>query len=173
MTTLRCTAKLLKRLGIGNPGEPPPPKNILGDWFANIIYTRQGHYLLLVSERSLLPVLTTARDLHKLEPRFVSQLADVLSSLGIRQELIEREIALMAPMYYGRTNNRRVLGSLTDLVFLFKCMLAEDRDLSLIDWSLVLARTPCSPIGMDRPMNAARRLLENPHGFRVIDGGGA
>lgn len=89
MTTLRCTAKLLKRLGIANPGEPPPPKNVLGDWFANIIYTRQGHYVLLVSERSLLPVLTTARDLHNLERRFFNQLAEVLSSLGIRQELIE------------------------------------------------------------------------------------
>ena len=46
MAALRCTGKLLKRLGIRNPGEPPPPTNRLGDWFANIIYTRQGHFVL-------------------------------------------------------------------------------------------------------------------------------
>lgn len=171
MTTLRCTAKLLKRLGISEPGEPPSPNNILGDWFANIIFTRQGHYVLLVNERSLLPVLTTARDLLNLERRFFSQLAEVLSSLGIRQELIEREIALMAPMYYGRTNDRRVLGTMNDFVVSFRWELSIGRDYSLHDWSLRLAGTPCGPIGMDRPMDAARRLLENPHGFRVIEGG--
>ena len=54
MTALRCTAKLLKRLRISSPGEPPPPENRLGDWFANVVYTRDGHFVLLVSERSLL-----------------------------------------------------------------------------------------------------------------------
>jgi len=53
MTTLRCTGKLMKRLGIRNPGDPPPPENRLGDWFANILYTRHGHYVLLVSEKTV------------------------------------------------------------------------------------------------------------------------
>jgi hypothetical protein len=163
----------MKRLGIHNPGEPPPPENILGDWFANIIYTRHGHYVMLVSERSLLPILTTARDLHSLESRFMRQLEEVLSDLGVRQELIDRELSLMEPMYYGRTNSRRVLGSMNDLIFLFKWMLANGQNLTLHDYSLELARTPCGPIGGKHPEDVARRLLENPHGFRVIDGGGA
>jgi len=77
MTTLRCTGKLMKRLGIRKPGEIPPPENVLGDWFANILYTRHGHYVLLVSERSLLPILTTARDLDNLVSRFMRQLGEV------------------------------------------------------------------------------------------------
>lgn len=76
-------------------------------------------------------------------------------------------------MYYGRTNNRSVLGSMTDLIFLFKVMLADGLDLSLIDWSLRLAGTPCRPIGGKHPEVVARRLLENPRSFRVIDGGRA
>jgi hypothetical protein len=114
MTTLRCTAKLQKRLGIRNPEEPPPPENALGDWFANIFYTRHGPYILLVSERSLLPILTTARDLHNLESRFMHQLGEVLWDLGVRRELIDLELFRMEPPYYGRTNSRLVLGSMND-----------------------------------------------------------
>ena len=69
MVSLRCTAKLLERLGISKPGEPPEPTAALGDWCANIIFTPQGHYVLCVSERSLLPVMLSARDLGSLVPR--------------------------------------------------------------------------------------------------------
>lgn len=120
MTTLRCTGKLLKRLGILDPGDPPPPENVLGDWFANIIYTRHGHYILLVSERSLLPVLTTARDLDNLVPRFMKQLDDLLLALGVRRELIDHELSSMEPLRFGRTNSRSVLGTMNDFVVKFK-----------------------------------------------------
>jgi len=173
MTTLRCTGKLLKRLGISGPTEPPPPENVLGDWFANILYTRQGHYVLLVSERSLLPVLTTARDLDNLVPRFVRLLNEVLSALGVRQDRIDRELALMEPVYFGRTNSRSVLGTMNDFVVNFKYALSIGRDYSSLDWSLRLAMTPCGPINMESPDRLTRRLLENPHGFEVIDGGRA
>jgi hypothetical protein len=161
----------MKRLGIRHPGDPPPPENVLGDWYANILYTRHGHYVLLVSERSLLPILTTARDLDNLVPRFMKQLADVLAALGIRRGLIDRELSRMEPLYFGRTNSRSVLGTMNDFVVNFKYALSIGRDYSPLDWSLRLAITPCGPIDMQRPMDLARRLLENPHGFTVINGG--
>jgi hypothetical protein len=161
----------MKRMEISNPGEPPPPENVLGDWFANIIYTRQGHYVLLVSEKSLLPILTTARELDNLEQRFLNQLADVLSALGVRPELVDRELSRMTPMYYGRTNNWSVLGTMNDFVASLKYELSIGRDYSPLDWSLRLAITPCGPIDMQRPMDLAHRLLENPHGFALINGG--
>ena len=171
MTTIRCTGKLMKRLGIRDPGEPPPPENVLGDWFANILYTRQGHYILLVSERSLLPVLTTARDLDNLVPRFMRQLDEVLSALGVRRELIDRELSRMEPLYFGRTNSRSVLGTMNDFVQIFKYMLPDGQDLTLLDWSLHLAKAPCGPIEMERPYRLTRRLLENPHNFTLIESG--
>jgi len=173
MTTIRCTGKLMKRMGIRDPGEPPPPENVLGDWFANILYTRQGHYILLVSERSLLPVLTTARDLDGLVSRFMRQLDEMLSALGVRQGLIDRELSQMEPIHFGRTNSRSVLGTMNDFVQMFKYMLPGGQDLTVLDWSLHLAKVPCGPIDMERPNRLARRLLENPHDFRVLEGGGA
>jgi len=173
MTALRCTAKLLKRLGIDDPGEPPPPQNSLGDWFSNVIYSREGHFVILVSERSLLPIVTTARDLDGLELRLQRHLNDLLWALKVPQKLIDRELSQMAPLYYGRTNSRVVLGSMNDFVQMFRHMLPRHPESTPLDWSLHLAHTPCGPLGMEQPEVVAPRLLMNPHDFRVLDGGNA
>jgi len=127
-------------------------------------------YVLLVSERSLLPVLTTARDLDDLVPRFMRQLDKMISALGVRQGLIDRELSQMEPIHFGRTNSRSVLGTMNDFVQMFKYMLPDGQDLSLLDWSLQLAKAPCGPIDMESPNRLTQRLLENPHNFEVIDG---
>lgn len=57
--------------------------------------------------------------------------------------------------------------------FGFKYMLPDGQDLTVFDWSLQLAQAPCGPIGMESPNRLSRHLLENPHGFSVIDGGQA
>jgi hypothetical protein len=54
---------------------------------------------------------------------------------------------------------------------MFKYMRPRSQGLTCIDWSLQLSQTPCSPIGMKSPKDLLPRLLENPHGFSVIDGG--
>jgi len=173
MSSLRCTAKLLKRLKIEKPGDPPRPTNALGDWFANIIYTRQGHFVILVSERSLLPILTTARDLDNLVPRFLNDLAEVLRALKVPTAKIDREIEQMQPIYFGRTNSRSVLGSMNDYVQNFRFMLDLRPGNTLFDWSLHFAETPCGAVGYDQPKTLAPQLLNNPHGFEVINGGKA
>ena len=170
MTTLRCTAKLLKRLRIRDPGEPPPPENRLGDWYANILYTRQGHFVLLVSEHSLLPIVTTARDLDHFEERFLRLLTDVLRALEVPQKLIDRELSQMDPLYYGRTNSRVVLGSMNDFAQMFKDVLPGTSEWTFLDHSLDLAHAPCGPIGMQRPEDVAPHLLMNPLDFQVLDG---
>jgi hypothetical protein len=60
---------------------------------------------------------------------------------------------------------------MNDFVQMFKYMRPRSQGLTFIDWSLQLSQTPCSPIGMKSPKDLLPRLLENPHGFSVIDGG--
>ena len=40
MFTLRCTRKLLKRLGATPSSAAMAPSTVLGDWTANLLYTR-------------------------------------------------------------------------------------------------------------------------------------
>lgn len=170
MAAFRCTAKLLKRLGIGNPGEPPAPQNVLGDWYANILFTRAGHYLLLLSERSRLPILLSARNLHSFEHRFLQTLPEVLDEIGVPFHQINRELNATQPLFYGKTTNRSVLGSLTDFGYLAKDWLAPG-DLSVYEVNLRLTRAPCLPLESKFPDKETRRLLSNPGDFQVIEGG--
>jgi hypothetical protein len=58
---LRCTAKLLAR--IGPPQEPQTPTTTrLGDWYATPLSLGHRRLILAISERSRLPVLLAARD---------------------------------------------------------------------------------------------------------------
>jgi hypothetical protein len=161
MTTIRCTAKLLKRLGFGNPREPPAPENTLGDWYANILFTRVGHYLILLNERSRLPVLLSARDLHSFERRFLQTLPEILGEIGVPLHQIDRELSLMQPFHIGRTADRSVLGTLNDFGFLAKHWLSPG-DLSLYEVNLRLARTPCQQLQSKFPYKETRSLLANP-----------
>ncbi len=155
MFTLRCTQKLLARLRA--PLEPGalPPTTRLGDWYANLLFERGGQLVLFVNERSLLPVLVTAKESRTLVDRFRESLGEVLGRLGVGVDAVKRELGEMDDVRFGKTASRQVLGSMTDFAFMVE---ARDRHVSLIDDSLWLAGTPCGPIRMERPRDVAVEL---------------
>jgi hypothetical protein len=61
MFTLRCTRKLLKRLGTKPSSEVVEPGTVLGDWYANLLHLRPQQPVPVMSERSLLCVVVPAR----------------------------------------------------------------------------------------------------------------
>ena len=144
MFTVRCTRKLLRRVeSIENPAAPT---TVLGDWYANILYSRPHQLVLCVSERSLLPVVLHAREAHTLAPRLTLAVGEVLRRLGVPAALIEREQDEMRAFAYSRTQNRRVLGQLNDLMFQLSWYLHDRPAEDLFAHSLHLACTPCGAI---------------------------
>jgi hypothetical protein len=55
--TIRCTRKLLKRLGAEAVIDPPSPTNRLGNWYAKLVFVRRVLLIICISERSLLSVI--------------------------------------------------------------------------------------------------------------------
>jgi len=144
MFTIRCTQKLLKRVDIAD--EPAAPTTLLGDWYANVLYSRPHQVVLCVSERSLLTVVLQAKEAHTLAPRLTVAVGQVLERLGVPATLIEREQHEMRTFAYSRTKNRRVLGQLNDLMFQLSCYLHDAPEKSLLAHSLHLAEAPCGVI---------------------------
>jgi hypothetical protein len=162
--TLRCTAKLLRRLRAAPVAEPVAPTTTLGDWYANLLYERGGQVVLFVNERSLLPVLVSARDGSTLLPRLREAAREVLTRLGAPAAAVEAEVAAMAEARIARTASRQVLGSMTDFAWMLTADRGEGR--SLIERSIHLAHAPCGPIGMRSPEDVAPELLRGalpPH----------
>jgi hypothetical protein len=144
MFTVRCTQKLLRR--VEPTDAPTAPTTVLGDWYANVLYSRPRQLVLCVSERSLLPVVLHAKEGHTLAPRLTLAVGQVLQRLGVASALIEREQNEMRAFAYSRTQNRRVLGQLNDLMFQLSWYLHDRPEESFLAHSLHLAETPCGAI---------------------------
>ncbi len=157
MFTLRCTAKLLRRLRAAPILEAVAPTTTLGDWYANLLYEPDGQVVLFVNERSLLPVLVSAREGSTLLPRFREAAHEVLTRLGAPIAAVEAEMAAMAEARIARTASRQVLGSMTDFAWMLTADRGEGR--SLMERSIHLAHAPCGPIGMRSPEEVAPELL--------------
>jgi hypothetical protein len=149
MFTIRCTQKLLRR--VQHTDGASAPTTVLGDWYANVLYSKPQQLVLCVSERSLLPVVLPAKEAHTVGPRLTVAVGHVLQRLGVASALIDKEQSEMHAFAYGKTQNRRVLGSLNELMFQLSWYLHDNPEESLIEHSLHLARTPCGAIGPGFP----------------------
>jgi hypothetical protein len=158
MLTIRCTQRLLKRLGMKPDPNPPPSTTTLGDWYANLIYTPRGQLILCTSERSLLSVLVAAKDARMLLPgRLPLALGALLMNLGVPFDAIRTEVSEMEPVVYAKTVNRAVLGTMTDFNFATGHYMHHGSDET--DVMMRLAHTPCGAIGMEFPDRTAMALL--------------
>ena len=158
MFTLRCTARLRKRLGTTEETTSTQPSTKLGDWYAHLLFTRP-QLVLCVSERTLLPVLIPARDGSLLVPRLRETAGQMLQALGVAEAATAGEQDAMLDAVIGKTMSRQILGSLNDFVRMFD---SYRRGGTLLEVSLRLAGTPCGPLQMNSPRAETIRVFALP-----------
>lgn len=115
---------------------------VLGDWYATLLHTRRGHFVLAISGVTLLPIVVSGRDLRLFPARIASTLAEVLACYGVPAEAIERECAAMSEVHYARTDDRSTVGVLTEIQRLLHWDLDDSPAATLAERSLQLAQTP-------------------------------
>lgn len=155
--TLRCTAKLLDRLKVVADPAPASSTTILGDWTTHLVHVGRQQLVILVAERTLLPILIPARGMRTLVPRFLDALREVLEALDIPPDAIQRELDAMREVTIARTNSKRILGSLNDFAYLTTAHLPTTP--SLHDIAFRLSDTPCGPLRMQAPRDVTRQLF--------------
>ena len=165
MFHLHYTKKLLDRI---KPEISAPKQGgaALGNWYATVLFWKP-QIALLVSERTLLPVLMPLAPAVTLARRFPAQLALVLKEHGVPSEFIAQEVWRMDKVQYSKTANRSVVGILNEFARQAEFWLAayayergDDDDLPAI--SAKLAETPCSPLytGPISPDKALHELVK-------------
>lgn len=160
MLTLRCTKKLLTRLGVKPDLTPPPSTTKLGDWYADVLNMGRERLVLCVSERTLLPVIVPAvgagRDL---DAKLARGLRETLEALNAPKAVIDAEVNELLDVNIAKTASRVVLGSMNDFQFMVRHIRNQSPRASLLELGLELAETPCSPLGYDHPSEAALKAL--------------
>lgn len=158
MLVLRCTQKLLKR--IGPPvADPPESTTALGDWYARPLAIGHQRYVLLISERSRLPVLMPGRDVKHLAAHFPAALSRVLAGLGVPEEVISRELAEAGEIVIAKTASHSLLGTLNDFSHMLRWQLRDEPDPDLTIEAVRLSDTPVGPLGPGWPDEFTFRLL--------------
>jgi hypothetical protein len=140
--TIRCTTKLLRRLGAAPTALANTSPTKLGEWYATLLHTRRGQYVLAMARSTLLPIVVTGRDVRSFPARVASTLAEVLAAYGVPVEIIERECAAMSDVQYAPTDDRSNVGVLTELQRLLHGDLDYLPNATLTELSLRLAQTP-------------------------------
>jgi hypothetical protein len=159
MVALRCTAKLLAR--VGAPHEvSEPATNALGDWYACPLALGHQRFVLLISEHSRLPVLMAGRDLKHLADNFPDALVKILWGLGIPAAAIQHELEASRGALIAKTNSRSHLGTLNDFADMLRWQLHGQEDLDLVQVAIGLAHTPVRPLRpLGFPDKVTRQLL--------------
>ncbi len=157
MFTLRCTRKLLRRLGAVPSSEAIAPTTVLGDWTANLLYTRPQQLVLAMNERSLLCVLVPATPGERLGLRLREAVAELLLEIGVPAGAVKTEVQAMERMAIGATASRAILGCINDAVF----QLSQWRQpgSSLRDLGLQLAENIYSLTDYQVPRGRVRELF--------------
>jgi hypothetical protein len=159
MVTIRCTQKLLAR--IGSPAEGTRPTTTrLGDWHAKPVAIGHQRLILLISARSRLPVVMWARSAKHLAATFPDALAAVLWGLSVDAAAINGELEATREAVIAHTNDRSLLGTLNDFAHLLQWQLPDDPGLDLVAVALELAHTPVQPLRPHHfPDQVTRELL--------------
>jgi hypothetical protein len=153
--TVHSTKRLLDRVKQRPQPAVAEPSSMLGNWYATFVGWRP-QVVLLVNERTLLPVMMPLAPAATLLARFPEELAAVLRALDVPGEFIVEELATMGDGSFAKTANRSVVGSMTEFVFLAEAWRDRGRTGDLVTMSRYLADVPCSP-------------LDKSHGFPDLE----
>ena len=158
MYTLRCTKKLLDRIGLPVESLLPSPTTILGDWYATVLFWRP-QVALLVNERTLLPVLMPYAPAATLISRIPDEVASILDRHRLDQSVIARELSAMSEVSVAKTANRSIVGTMNEFAFLADVYRVHMESGDLRALSMRLADTPCSAIKHSSPARLIAEIL--------------
>lgn len=160
MVVIRCTKKLLERVKpISVAPVDAAGNNLLGDWYATVLFARPTWLVAAVSSRTLLPVVVPAAPVREVGRRLCDAAAEHLRRLEAPEAVLRAEMAAMASMVYAKTASRQVLGSLNDFCGMIEAYRERWPEMSERAIEDRLARVPCSPLGMLSPRHVTKALL--------------
>lgn len=165
LVILRATQKVLKSLEKSATDEETSD-TALGDWYVNRTVVDRKPVLLFVRSRSLLAMVTQARNVKGLPEQFPELLRERLERLDVDSAVISSEVGATQPVRVGRTRDRSVMGTMVSFTKALPFYLSEDGwdDDDRLLAELKLAQTPCrcGPSFREAiwPVEYAAKLLE-------------
>lgn len=148
-------------------GIPRPTRAfLLSDWYVNMFTVDRRKTLIFMNEQTLLSFISFG-----IKKSNCSHL-DIILRRGIEQLLQMEAVpdpqidALLREYFtvrYAKTDSRSALGSMNDLIFLYKYAILEDGGFAMCDVGKIIHyinRTPQRNLGWGNSISTLRRLLD-------------
>lgn len=158
---IRCTRKLIKELGVsGPPTLSVVPARPLLEWYGNLVRFDRRKCLIFVDSTTLFTFLIPAvskAQYPRFDDLFRRYLTEALESEGVE---VKRH-AEPSAIRFGPTQDRRVLGSLNELVFMWTTQLAYEGGLAGADLREIGRKVNRTPMSLtdDYPVELIRRTI--------------
>lgn len=145
MVYLRATKKVLSRLSRPDLHVIEHNETALGDWYVNRIVIDRQPLLVLVSSKSLLPIVAPARNVRGLPVRLPDMVRARLERLGVDSTSIDAEVRAIDSVHVAPTADKSVLGILTDFCRTLPYYLPSQAwgEHEMFEAERKLADTPC------------------------------
>jgi hypothetical protein len=159
---LRLTLKLAKKLKISRLPEIPfnEKTNPLLDWNANLFTVGHNQYIIVTNTSSLYSIIMYGKGMTK-EKYFIEELLkymNVFMSMNKHEQLFKDIIEPESQrICFSTITNRRVMGSMNDLVRMAKFHLGEDYE-TPFRTSFLLNETPMSYLNYNYPREEFQKL---------------
>lgn len=172
MLILKCTKKVQDLLGL-KPAElidaaGHDEKSILGAWYVNEFKVQRKKCLIVMNERTLLSFIlfgvrngNTRKDI--LPEMCLHGIVQLLQFEGFSSETIVKIIEDGQSKVYAKTDNRKVLGNMNDLVWMYEHMIWHGGGLENCDLTALIQkmnRTPQRNLGWSYSIDLVREILE-------------
>ena len=156
----RLTQKLGKKVGV-NPSQClPPDPNPFADWTGHLFTAQRTQYIIVTNTPSLYSMVMYGRgitDDNQLLQRLLSYMCDFMTEDGYEFLFRKFVVPHTGRVAFSKTGDRRVLGSINDLVDQAKFHLVGG-DASPFDVSFRLNATPMSMLDYRSPREAFKGL---------------
>ncbi|NBB90502.1 MAG: hypothetical protein GVY23_04760 [Spirochaetes bacterium] len=149
---IRCTQKVARKIKVELPDSSP--ESTESEWYTNLFRHRGEQFLVFTESTTLLSVVVRGRGITSKQSflRSFEAAVDDYCRNRAMASVLGAEIAFRPnEAEFHKTNNRRILGSMNDLIYSAKVQL-EMHERSLLDLSDRLNETPMSYLGYSNPM---------------------
>jgi hypothetical protein len=168
MLQLRCTAKVIKELGL-KPGKlamPTQGQSILGNWYLNLFTVDRRKTFIFVNEKTLLSFIVFGvrkSNIDKTPEIFLNGLDHLLVLECFEPGEIKRAFQGYESLEFTKTNSRKVLGNMNDLIDMYRYHILYEggfRSADIGSTIMRVNRTPQRNLGWSSSIDMVRDLLQ-------------
>ena len=167
MLQFRCTAAVQKEFGLKpkDLDEIKEADTVLGNWYVNIATIDRRKTFLFVNERTLLSFILPGinqYNIANMHETFLKALNQLLLNEGVDYTLINNLNNEYFSLQHTKTDSKKILGNMNDLMSLYNHIIYSDGGLKYCDLTNTIHRintTPQRNIGWGNSIDLAKELL--------------